>query len=89
MKIGLLWFDDNAKRTLADKVGLAALRYEQKFGMPPNVCFVHPVSLTDGEQVIIDGILVTTHAGNSILPNDFWLGVIERPHRTENTNVQA
>ncbi len=36
--IGLLWFDDNPKRDLKQKVGDAARRYTEKFAAsPPSV----------------------------------------------------
>ena len=47
MKEGLLWYDDNPGRDLAEKIGRAARRYRQKFGASPNVCYVHPSTLSD------------------------------------------
>jgi len=41
MKVGLLWYDDDPGRDLAEKVGRAARRYRQKFGTSPNICYVH------------------------------------------------
>lgn len=37
MKEGLLWYDDNPGRDLAEKIGPAARRYRQKFGTAPGV----------------------------------------------------
>ena len=42
MKTGLLWFDDDPRRQLEDKVLRAAAHYERKYGQVPNLCFVHP-----------------------------------------------
>ncbi len=46
MKVGLLWYDDDPGRDLAEKVGRAARRYRQKFGTSPDICYVHPSTLS-------------------------------------------
>jgi hypothetical protein len=71
MEEGLLWFDNDAKRDLAQKVGRAAQHYRRKFGRPPNVCYVHPSLLIDGAQRI-DGVHVV--ALPSVLRHHFWIG---------------
>ena len=38
---GLLWFDDNPKRTWPQKIAPAAARYEERFGQPVEVVFIH------------------------------------------------
>lgn len=40
----LLWYDDSRVRTDLEKVERAAARFEQKFGKPAAVCFVHPAT---------------------------------------------
>ncbi len=40
--IGLLWLDIDPKKSFNDKVLDAAERYKSKFGVMPNVCYVHP-----------------------------------------------
>jgi hypothetical protein len=45
MKEGLLWYDDSSQRDLGEKVRLAARRYKRKFGVSPDVCYVHPSAL--------------------------------------------
>ncbi|HEY74685.1 MAG TPA: hypothetical protein G4O00_00700 [Thermoflexia bacterium] len=74
MREGLLWFDDDPKRSLAQKVGRAVRRYRQKFGRPPNVCYVHP-SLLDGKVRRVDGVMVLPLP--SVLRHHFWVGVKE------------
>ena len=71
MREGLLWFDDDPKRDLAQKVGRAVRRYRQKFGRPPNVCYVHP-SLLEGKTRRVDGVLVLPLP--SVLRHHFWVG---------------
>ena len=57
MSEGLLWYDDDPKCDLADKVIRAAQRYEHKFGMAPNVCYVHPsVMDQDGQVHDVNGV---------------------------------
>ncbi len=45
MRAGLLWFDDSSQVGLEDKVGRAALRYREKFGRVPDVCYLNPQTL--------------------------------------------
>lgn len=52
--VGLLWFDDDPKRGLKQKVERAARRYREKFGRDPAVCFVHPSML--GQAPTDDGV---------------------------------
>ena len=71
MKVGLLWFDDDPERDLAQKVRRAAQRYCRKFGRLPNVCYVHP-SLLDGGSRRVGQVRVRGLA--SVLRHHFWLG---------------
>jgi hypothetical protein len=68
---GLLWFDDDPKRSVSDKIERAAARYLKKYGRSPDVCMVHPAHLT--KAVYIDGISVLP--AKNVLPYHFWLGV--------------
>lgn len=74
MKVGLLWFDDNPDRDLAEKVRRAAQRYRQKFGKPANVCYVHPSALGDNSRVEKVG-RVRVASKRSVLQHHFWVGV--------------
>ena len=78
MDIGLLWFDNEKKRTLAQKVTRAADHYEAKFGARPTHCYVNPCLLPDADQddpPEFEGVVVCP-SGN-VLTNHFWLGVDE------------
>ncbi len=68
---GLLWFDDSPTRPMADKIGNAVQRYQQKYGHPPDVCYVHPGHLEQESQV--EGVKVLP--AQTVLPFHFWLGV--------------
>ena len=68
VKVGWLWFDDDSKSSLEDKVGRAAVRYQARFGRPPRLCYVHQSALS--EHAGTCGRLQLRGAGN-ILPHHF------------------
>ncbi len=73
MKVGLLWFDKDPKIPFAQKIYEAAERYEEKFGVTPNTCYVHPSTLPAG--AVVPGFELRARA--TILPHHFWLGIAE------------
>lgn len=75
MKVGLLWYDGDPGRDLAEKVARAARRYRQKFGVPPDTCYVHPSTL-DGRARQVNGVRVAPLP--SVLPDHFWVGREEK-----------
>jgi len=80
MKEGLLWYDDNPGRDLAEKIRPAARRYRQKFGAAPEVCYVHPSTLGgNGRVKQVGGVRVAPLP--SVLRHHFWLGREEKRHR--------
>ena len=73
MQTGLLWFDSDPNRGLAAKIEDAARRYREKFGVPPNTCYVNQAALgPDAAGVARRGarIVPAVH----ILPHHFWVG---------------
>jgi hypothetical protein len=72
MNIGMLWYDNDPKKTLVDKVGQAATYYHQKYGKAPDLCFVHP-SLAPDDRGYSDAVEI--RPSRSVLPNYFWIGV--------------
>lgn len=72
MREGLLWYDDDPGRDLAEKVTRAARRCKQRFGASPTVCYVHPSAL-DADEVRVGAVRVETLP--SVLRHHFWLGV--------------
>ncbi len=81
MDVGLLWFDNDPRRGIEEKVLRAASRYEQKYGCAPNVCFVHPSMLNgngNGKQQVVKAGRVEVRPGRAILPDHFWVGVTEK-----------
>lgn len=75
MRQGLLWYDDNPKRELAEKVGRAAQRYRQKFGASPDICYVHSSLVVDGSSILLaDAGKMQVAALPTVLRHHFWLG---------------
>jgi hypothetical protein len=73
MNTGMLWYDDDPKRTLVDKVRRAALHYERKYGVPAQICYVHPSALAKGERNGgAGGVRVETL--DTVLINHLWVG---------------
>ena len=68
VKVGWLWFDDDSKSSLEDKVARAAARYQARFGRSPRVCYVHRGTV--GEHGLTCGRLQLRCAGN-VLPHHF------------------
>jgi hypothetical protein len=75
MDIGMLWYDNDPKKALAEKVDQAASFYNKKYGKTPDLCFVHPSMTQDGRS---QAGIVEIRASGSVLPNYFWIGVNEK-----------
>ena len=76
MKTGLLWFDDDPRRQLEEKVLRAATHYKRKHGQAPTLCYVHSSALNgNGKRAVKKAGEVEIRIGRSVLPNHFWLGV--------------
>ena len=71
MDVGMLWLDDNRKRSLEQKVLRAADYYEVKYGRQPELCFVNQAALA--EEMAVRSIQVKGVA--TVLPHHFWLGM--------------
>jgi hypothetical protein len=69
---GMLWFDNDKKRTLSEKISRAADYFNKKYGRVPNICFVNKKVV---EAVDLPGIKV--RPTRSILPNHFLVGMEE------------
>jgi len=70
MQSGLLWYD-NSTLDMTAKILQAAARYQQKFGVKPDTCFVNP---KDAPHVAtVQGIHIKTKL--TAMPNYFWLGI--------------
>ncbi len=86
MDIGMLWFDNDKKTSIPNKVERAAKYYQKKYGKNPDLCYVHP-KMVKGENgknrgtkkniaptsLKIGKILVLKN--EKVLPDHFWIGV--------------
>ena len=69
---GLLWFDDNPNRSLADKVSQAATRYQSKFGQRATVCLVNEIDMNGCGGVVGD---IEVQVKPNMLRHHFFVGV--------------
>jgi|GEM_PF-340037 len=74
MDIGMLWYDDDHKRPLTERVGKAVDYYKAKYGVVPTVCFVNPVTLKDAPESAAG---VQLRSARNVLVDHFWLGLGE------------
>lgn len=72
MKEGLLWFDNDPARKLADKVNRAATRYQVRFGRRPTICYVNNQDF-DGQLEEIQGVRL--RPATDVRRHHFWVGV--------------
>jgi len=80
MNVGMLWFDNDMKSDLPTKISRAANYYLGKYGVHPNICFVHPSMAAKPETTKstsppkISGN-VEVKLTKTVLPHHFWIGV--------------
>jgi hypothetical protein len=84
MKEGLLWFDDDPRRQIDEKVQQAAARYRQKFGSAPDVCYVSEQTLAsalrsgasagvlDRDEMRVGDLRILP--ASTVRPHHFWIG---------------
>jgi hypothetical protein len=75
MRIGMLWFDNDPKVDLATKIARAADYYYRKYGMRPDLCFVHPTMINNGVRTPN----IEIKPNRQVLPNHLWMGIQDRP----------
>ena len=82
MDIGMLWFDNDQMTSIPNKVERAARYYQKKYGVNPDICYVHPkmVKGEDGSKkeikkdpIKIGEILLLIN--EMVLPDHFWIGI--------------
>lgn len=74
MDIGMLWYDDDVKRPLGEKVARAVDYYKTKYGSVPTVCFVNPATLKDAPDTAAG---VQIRSARNVMVDHFWLGIGE------------
>lgn len=79
MKSGLLWYDSNAADDLMKTIDAAAARYQEKFGIAPDTCFVNRAQLKEFALAHRDALPKTLNLAvlpkDTIIKNHVWLGV--------------
>ncbi len=71
MTIGMLWFDNDPKASLNDKIARAVEHYQKKYGQRPNLCYVHPSMLPEESR----GGPVEVKTNRFVQPNHLWIGI--------------
>ena len=82
MDIGMLWFDNDQQTSIPNKVERAAQYYQKKYGVNPDICYVHPKMVngvasskkeTRKDPIKIGNILLLIN--EMVLPDHFWIGI--------------
>lgn len=73
MKEGLLWFDNDPKRSLPEKIKRAASRYQVKFNRPPTICYLNSADIEGQVEETISGIQLKPVT--NIQRHHLWIGV--------------
>ena len=76
MNTGMLWFDNDPKTTLADKIERAVSYYRHKYGREPNTCLIHPSMLPVEDNAKNYSVVVRSY--RSVLPGHLWIGIETR-----------
>lgn len=71
MQVGLMWYDDDPRKTLDAKIEQAAARYHEKYGNAPTACFVSAASGLAGG--VRGGVRVAPL--RTLRANYLWIGV--------------
>ena len=85
MEIGMLWFDNDKKTSIPSKVAKAARYYQEKYGVTPDLCYVHPKTVQGekrgngsaikpvGQETLTIG-KIRVLKNEKVLPDHFWIG---------------
>ena len=71
MQPGLLWFDDDPDVDLVKKILNAALFYQERYGLMPDVCFVNPGVLPRTLHMTMG---IEIRPNRQLRPEHLWLG---------------
>jgi hypothetical protein len=75
MNTGMLWFDNDPKTALDQKVEEAASYFRKKYGQSPDLCLVHPSMLAEAQYQTGQ---VTVRPWRTVTPGHLWIGVDEK-----------
>lgn len=72
MDIGMLWLDDDGRRSFEEKVTRAADYYQEKYGRFPELCLVNSKMLSAENKKVGR---IDVQPTQTVLPHHFWLGM--------------
>jgi hypothetical protein len=81
MDIGLLWFDNDPKAELEEKIRRAAGHYHKKYGQPANMVQANTGTLSELSSLSppfdleLDDTALKVVAASNVLPHHFWVGI--------------
>jgi hypothetical protein len=75
MFTGMMWYDNDPKTNVLDKVNRAVEYYQTKYGRVPDVCLVNPTMI---EKTRLQAGKILVRAVKTVRPNYFWIGVEEK-----------
>jgi hypothetical protein len=75
MTLGTMYWDDNSKTTLQQKVETAVGEYKTKWQKSPTTCFVNQKALEPLTEIEVAGVIVKSM--KFILPDHLWIGIEE------------
>ena len=75
MNVGMLWFDNDPKKALDEKITQAAEFFKKKYGQAPDTCMVSPGMLTGAEHQVVG---VTVRQWRTVTPGHLWIGVEDK-----------
>ena len=84
MDIGLLWFDNDPKSELEEKIRRAAGHYRKKYGEPANMVMANTATLAEQSslsppfEIELDDMALKVVAAGNVLPHHFWVGIASR-----------
>jgi len=69
---GMLWLDNEPEIDLYHKIAKAVFYYQNKYGLKPDLCFVHPSILPRKTQISMD---IQIKPNPTLRPDHLWLGI--------------
>lgn len=69
---GMMWFDNDPKTSLDEKITRAAAYFRSKYGQNPDTCLVNPTMLSEPQHQTGRIVVRTLRA---VLPGHLWIGV--------------
>lgn len=72
---GMLWFDNDTRRSFGTKLEAAIRYFKAKYGNDPNIVYVHPSNMPPAEAAQE----IKVEAAESILPYHYLLGIRQAP----------